>query len=114
MVHVFVRRITRWDEKHFLKTELLPCSFCYDKMTDVYWIERAAEYPYAFRHIYNMVQKAIEGNEHFDISPIEREREGPSYTVDTIRLLRTSLSHDCQIFFICGTDAIVDLNHVVS
>ena len=29
---------------------------------------------------YNMVQKAIEGNEHFDISPIEREREGPSYT----------------------------------
>lgn len=58
---------------------------------------------------YNMVQKAIEGNEHFDISPIEREREGPSYTVDTIRLLRTSLSHDCQIFFICGTDAIVDL-----
>lgn len=58
MVHVFVRRITRWDEKHFLKTELLPCSFCYDKMTDVYWIERAAEYPYAFRHIYNTTSES--------------------------------------------------------
>lgn len=34
---------------------------------------------------YEMVRLAIAGNDHFSISPIEIEREGISYTVDTIR-----------------------------
>jgi nicotinate-nucleotide adenylyltransferase len=35
-----------------------------------------------------MVQAAIEGNPAFEISPIEMEREGPSYTSDTLEALR--------------------------
>jgi nicotinate-nucleotide adenylyltransferase len=36
---------------------------------------------------YAMVQAAIAGNDRFTISSMEIEREGPSYTVDTLRAL---------------------------
>ena len=58
---------------------------------------------------YHMVEIAISGNPHFAISPIERDRKGPSYTVDTIRLLQECHGHDFEFYFICGTDAIADL-----
>lgn len=59
-------------------------------------------------HRYRMVEKAIAGNGHFTISPIERDREGPSYTVDTIHLLQKEMG-EAEFYFICGTDAVVDL-----
>lgn len=58
---------------------------------------------------YAMVEKAIEGNGHFMISPIERDRQGPSYTVDTIRILQREFGDDYEFYFICGTDAVADL-----
>ena len=58
---------------------------------------------------YTMVEKAIEGNPHFHISPIERDRQGPSYTVDTIRLLQKQYGDAYEFYFICGTDAVADL-----
>lgn len=58
---------------------------------------------------YEMVAKAIEGNSRFDISPIERDRMGPSYTVDTIHMFREQFGKEDQLYFICGTDSIADL-----
>lgn len=57
------------------------------------------------RHRYRMVELAIEDNPDFSVSPIELERAGYSYTVDTI-------SHYVQtypgikIHFIIGVDAL--------
>lgn len=58
---------------------------------------------------YEMVAKAIEGNSRFAISPIERDRMGPSYTVDTIHMFREQFGKEDQLYFICGTDSIADL-----
>jgi len=53
----------------------------------------------------HMLKLAVEGNPAFTIQPIELEREGPSYTVDTMKLLKTEYQ-DHQFFFIIGADMI--------
>lgn len=58
---------------------------------------------------YSMVNEAIQGNSHFTISPIERDRSGVSYTVDTLHLLRKQYDKEIEFYFICGTDALADL-----
>ncbi|WP_296097454.1 nicotinate-nucleotide adenylyltransferase [Dialister sp.] len=58
---------------------------------------------------YDMVKEAIRGNPMFTISPVERDRSGPSYTVDTIHILQQEMGKDIEFYFICGTDALADL-----
>lgn len=58
---------------------------------------------------YAMVELAISGNPHFSISPVEIEREGLSYTVDTIRYFRERFGKKDELYFIAGTDAVADL-----
>lgn len=58
---------------------------------------------------YEMVKEAIKKNSKFEISPIERDRLGPSYTVDTIHLFQKVLGNEYELYFICGTDAIAQL-----
>lgn len=57
---------------------------------------------------YEMVKRAIEDNEFFEISPLEIEREGPSYTVDTLRILRRIYSEH-ELYFITGSDALLEI-----
>lgn len=52
-----------------------------------------------------MLELAIRGNDQFKIEKSELERTGPSYTVDTMRVL-TSTYRDYQFFFIIGADMI--------
>ena len=52
-----------------------------------------------------MLKLAIAGNPDFTIQPIELKREGPSYTVDTMKMLKTEYA-DHQFFFIIGADMI--------
>ncbi|MDI9483587.1 MAG: nicotinate-nucleotide adenylyltransferase [Bacillota bacterium] len=61
------------------------------------------------QHRYNMVQIAIKGNPFFDVSSIELNRNGLSYTSDTLRELKASYP-DKKLYFICGADSIVNLN----
>ena len=47
-----------------------------------------------------LVELAIEGDDRFEASRIELDREGPSYTVDTLR----ELSGDDELFLLLGGD----------
>ena len=55
-----------------------------------------------------MLGIAIEGNTAFEISTLELEREGPSYTVDTLEILHKRYP-DSELFLIMGQDALADL-----
>lgn len=51
-----------------------------------------------------MVALAIDGNPFFELSAIEGEREGKSYSIDTIRAFRKRYPAD-ELFFIIGSDS---------
>jgi nicotinate-nucleotide adenylyltransferase len=50
-----------------------------------------------------MVELAIAGDERFEVSRVEIDREGPSYTSDTLRALRDASPED-ELFLILGGD----------
>jgi nicotinate-nucleotide adenylyltransferase len=52
-----------------------------------------------------MVQLSIQENPRFGLSTVELEREGPSYTLDTLRQLRGQMPDD-DIVFLAGCDAL--------
>jgi len=59
-------------------------------------------------HRYAMVTLAVAGHPGFVACPIEIERTGPSYSVDTVE----ALAGDCpgaRLFFLMGSDTFLDL-----
>ncbi|MDR4948662.1 nicotinate-nucleotide adenylyltransferase [Neobacillus cucumis] len=52
-----------------------------------------------------MLELAITGNTNFSVQPIELKRTGPSYTVDTMKILNENYP-EYQFFFIIGADMI--------
>jgi nicotinate-nucleotide adenylyltransferase len=56
---------------------------------------------------YAMVELAIASNPHFSLSRIDIDRPGPSYTVDTIALLRQKWTE--EIYFIMGMDSLMEI-----
>ncbi len=56
-----------------------------------------------------MVQLATEDNPAFVVSNIEIERDGLSYTVDTLESLKTTYGNETKLYFITGADAIADI-----
>lgn len=61
------------------------------------------------RHRYLMTVLATNSNPHFDVSPIEMDRPGPSYTIDTIYELKRQYGENTDLFFITGADAIAEI-----
>lgn len=59
-------------------------------------------------HRLKMVELAIEGHSGFEVSTVEIERDGPSYTIDTIREL-TARGHGDQAVLILGFDSLLEL-----
>ena len=57
----------------------------------------------------NMVELAIADNPHLFLSRVDIDRFGPSYTVDTVELLRNEYGSDSEIYFIMGSDSLADL-----
>ena len=55
-----------------------------------------------------MARAAIEGSARQKVSDIELSREGPSYTVDTLRTLRAGYP-EATLVLIMGSDQFVDL-----
>ena len=56
-----------------------------------------------------MVRAAIAGDPRFEADGLELEREGPSYTVDTLRALRAR-HPGAEIFFLTGADNLRELH----
>lgn len=56
-----------------------------------------------------MVELAIGDNPDFFCSDMEVNRQGYSYTVDTLERLREEYGDGCQLFFITGADAIIEI-----
>jgi len=60
-------------------------------------------------HRVEMVRRAIADNPHFKLCTLEVERPGPSYTVDTLMMLRKQLGSEASLFFILGRDTLAEL-----
>ena len=60
-------------------------------------------------HRVEMVRRAIAGNPFFEISTLEVERAGPSYTVDTLTMLGKQLGSRARLSFILGRDTLAEL-----
>ena len=58
---------------------------------------------------YAMTVLATAANEAFYTSRLEIDREGVTYTVDTLRALRAAYDDDVELYFITGADAIMDI-----
>ena len=59
-------------------------------------------------HRVAMLRAAIEDNPGFDMSLVEMERGGQSFTIDTIRNIKSSLGDRDKLYLILGADNLVD------
>jgi nicotinate-nucleotide adenylyltransferase len=55
---------------------------------------------------YLMTVIATASNPRFQVSRVDIDRDGPTYTVDTLRDLRDQYGPDAELFFITGADAL--------
>jgi nicotinate-nucleotide adenylyltransferase len=60
---------------------------------------------------YLMTVIATSPNPHFSVSRLELDREGTTYTVDTLRTLLEDRGAETELFFITGADAILEIFH---
>ncbi len=60
-------------------------------------------------HRYLMAVLATLSNPYFEVSRVDIDRPGPSYTVDTVAHVRQMLDAGTEIFFITGADAILEI-----
>ena len=56
-----------------------------------------------------MCRLAVRSNPAFDASAIEIERGGDTYTVDTLRQLRSHYPDNVELYFITGADAVFSI-----
>lgn len=58
----------------------------------------------------DLVRRAVEGNPAFGVSDLELRREGPSYSVDTLREIRAGLAPGDRLWFLVGSDAFREIH----
>ena len=56
-----------------------------------------------------MTQLAVANEELFEVSDCELHRNGPSYTLDTVRHFRRQLGPHFELFWLIGADSIAEL-----
>jgi nicotinate-nucleotide adenylyltransferase len=61
-------------------------------------------------HRYVMTVMATYSNPYFTVSPVELERNGPSYTIDTVKTLRKDYGQQTDFYFIIGADTVCALH----
>ncbi len=62
-------------------------------------------------HRLAMVRLAVADNPAFEVSTLELEGSGPSYTADTLEQVRRERGPGTELYFIVGEDALEDLPH---
>jgi nicotinate-nucleotide adenylyltransferase len=60
-------------------------------------------------HRYLMTVIATASNPRFFVSRLEVDREGPTYTVDTLRELKEQGGGNVDLFFVTGADAVLEI-----
>jgi nicotinate-nucleotide adenylyltransferase len=58
---------------------------------------------------YQMTVIATASNPAFSVSRVEIDHPGPTYTVDTLRRLRSELGDQTRLYFITGADAVLHI-----
>jgi len=58
---------------------------------------------------FEMTLLAVSGNDNFDVSKIEIERPGASYTADTLSELRRQYGKKARLYFIAGADSMSEI-----
>ena len=59
-------------------------------------------------HRYLMTVIATAANPRFTVSRVDIDRDGPTYTIDTLRDLRAAMG-DVDLYFITGADALAEI-----
>jgi nicotinate-nucleotide adenylyltransferase len=72
------------------------------------WFKQQREITSA-QHRLEMVMLATASHPRFEVSTLELERPGATYTVDTMTQLRASFNQTTDLFFIVGFDSLADL-----
>ena len=72
------------------------------------WLKTERDITPAY-HRAEMVSLAIASNPYFKLSTIEIERPGPSYSVETLATLQHQLGGEARLFFLLGSDSLVEL-----
>ncbi|MFM6980711.1 MAG: nicotinate-nucleotide adenylyltransferase [Micrococcales bacterium] len=78
---------------HLEKLLFVPTGDSYQKDSNTSALHRA-----------QMVRLAIQGNSNFEIDLSDVNRTGPTYTIDTLREIKTKYPSD-DLFFVLGSDA---------
>lgn len=60
-------------------------------------------------HRYLMTFLATAPNPFFEVSRIEIDRPGPTYTIDTVRQFKDTYGDDYEFYFITGADAVLEI-----
>jgi nicotinate-nucleotide adenylyltransferase len=60
-------------------------------------------------HRVGMVKLAIANNPHFEISTVDVDRPGPSYSVETMAILQQRMGAEAKVFFLVGWDSLAEL-----
>ena len=63
-----------------------------------------------FAHRLAMLELAVADRPGFQVSRLEAEREGPSFSIDTLKALRLWLGPEAELFFIIGMDAFAEIH----
>lgn len=75
--------------------------------TGIPWQKRSRQVAPA-EHRYLMAVIATASNPRFSVSRVDIDRDGPTYTIDTLRELREQ-ADDVELFFITGADAMAQI-----
>jgi len=61
-------------------------------------------------HRYLMTVLAANNNQFFEVSKMELNRPGPSYSIDTVKEFLNKYNYEVKIFFITGADAFLEID----
>ena len=97
---------------HLLSAEQVRTGLGYDKILFI----PAARPPHKVsdagiitpEHRYQMVSLAIAENPNFEVSRIELDRAGPSYTIETLKVLERLYGNTRELGWIIGADSLIE------
>ena len=103
-----------FDPVHVAHVALAETALVHLQLDEVRWIPVGQAWQkqrtlVAGAHRIAMVQAATAGEPRFTVDPIEVQRPGPSYTLDTVRALQQAQGADAEWFLIMGQDQYANL-----